>query len=215
MDTNEILRKSLEHFKQLRQKKIEDLAAEIAGFDTTIRQLQIQLGEMPDEPSLPFAPPQGSTVTEPKSATQQIVVTGAYKFRPDEFFGMPQADAARGYLERIGHAMSLDDIFTAITGGGCKVGGADPKRTLLSVLGGNKRDFVNTGGGNWGLRKFYPNMPKLGRPEGSTPSKKASAKRGGAKKSVKRNAKPALKPKMEKPIEVHAPMADDQSGVVQ
>jgi DNA-directed RNA polymerase delta subunit len=119
---------------------------------------------------------------------------------------MSQADAARAYLEKIGHAMPLEDIFKAVTSGGCKVGGADPKRTLSITLFQSKRDFVNTGGGNWGLRKFYPNMPKLGRPEGMIPIKKASAKRG-SKKSAKRRAKPktnAVKPKMNNPVNVSA-----------
>ncbi len=213
MESNDFLKKALEHWKQHRQKRIEEMLAEIAALDTTIRQHQTQLGETSEDLPSPLTI-QGSTGAEAKPSAMQTAV-GAYKPRSDEFFGKPQAEAARAYLEKIGYAMSLDDIFKAITHGGCKVGGADPKRTLLVTLSQSKRDFVNTGGGNWGLRKFYPNMPKLGRPEGSIPIKKASAKRGRKKAAAQRIAKTkAVKPKIQNPA-AGADPAEEQSQVVQ
>jgi len=215
MEQNDFLKKSLEHWKQQRQKRIEEMLTEIAALDTTIRQHQIQLGEKPEDLPSPLAMGQGPKGPEIKIPAAHTV-TGDYKPRADEFFGKGQAEAAREYLERIGHAMSLDAIFQAIVNGGCKVGGADPKRTLLVVLSAGKRDFVNTGGGNWGLRKFY-NMPKLGRPEGTVPSKKSSTKRE-AKKSTRRSAKTkttaAAKAKAPVP-RPSTPLAEEQSSVVQ
>lgn len=215
MDSNDFLKKGLEHWKQQRQARIEEMLAELADLDITIRQHEMQLGEAPEDLPSPFAAQALGGVKVTKPVVLQAG-SGSYKPRADEFFGKPQAEAARLYLEKIGHAMSLDDIFLAITSGGCKVGGADPKRTLLVTLSQSKRDFVNTGGGNWGLRKFYPNMPKLGRPEGAIP-KKASTKRAkskSAKRNVKTKAK-ATKPKMLNSARVAASGADEQDQVVQ
>jgi len=175
MATNEFLKESLEHFKQQKQSKLQELRA----LDITIRQIQKQLGEVPDD--------QEDTLLLPSVADVKSNVVGqaggTYKPRADEFFGMSQAEAARTYLEKIGHASLLEDILRGITGGGCKVGGADPKKTLYIALVQNKRDFVPIGSGNFGLRKFYPNMPKLGRPEGG----------GGQPKKAKRRMKKVVK----------------------
>lgn len=205
MATNEFLKETLEHFKQQRAAKLE----EVRALDITIRQIQMQIGEPLDQPDLAFA---SGAIAEFKNTPMipQPSSNANYKPRVDEFFGKSIAEAARMYLEKIGHAMLVDDILKAITSGGCKVGGADPKRTLSITLGQGKREFVGTGGGNYGLRKFYPDMPKLGRPEGSIPTKKAKAKRG-AKKAAKRSAAPRAhlaKPKAYDATEVGAAVSE-------
>jgi hypothetical protein len=195
----------LEHFTEQRAAKLEELRL----VEITIRQIQKQLGEAPEEPSELVAATPGTPAAQIKPATGHSG-TVVYKPRPDEFFGMSQAEAARTYLEKIGHAVLLDDLLKAVTSGGCKVGGADPKKTFYIGLVQNKRDFVPTGNGYFGLRKFYPNMPKLGRPEGTAPSKKASAKRG-AKKSARHKANPKanrVKPKAHDPAEVRAAVSE-------
>jgi hypothetical protein len=175
MATNEFLKETLEHYKQQRQAKVDELRT----LDITIRQLQVDLGE-PVEMLDPFA---GTGTTSEVKTPMATPLSVNYKPRVDEFFGMSIAEAARTYLEKVGHAMSVEEILRTITGGGCKVGGADPKRTLSITLAQGKREFVSTGGGNFGLRRFYPNMPKLGRPEGSVPAKKTG--RRSAKKAAK------------------------------
>ena len=187
MATNEILKQSLEHFRQQRQKKIDDMLVELRAIDTTIRTIQIQLGEPPDELSgLGIV---GLPTTETPVPALGERAQRAYNPRADEFFQMSQAEAARTYLEKIGHAVPLEEILKAIIAGGCKVGGADPKRTLSIVLSQGKRDFVSTGGGNFGLRKFY-NMPKLGRPEAAAQPKKKAKGKNSPKKPTKRLPKP-------------------------
>ncbi|MEO8096078.1 MAG: hypothetical protein ABI811_00130 [Acidobacteriota bacterium] len=183
MATPEYLKESLEHFKQQRQAKIEELRI----LDITIRHIQQQVGETPepiqsDLTFSPFAIPQ-----EPKVTGTGQSVGANYKPRADEFFGVAIGEAAKAYLEKVGHAVLVEDILRVITSGGCKVGGADPKRTLAIMLLQNKREFVSTGGGNFGLRKFYPNMPKLGRPEASAQSTRAT--KSVAKKPAKRRAR--------------------------
>lgn len=76
----------------------------------------------------------------------------------DEFFGMTHGDAARKYLEKIGKAVSLEELVDALNKGGCKVGGTEPKRTLYISLVRNTREFAKVPGGYIGLRKFYPNL---------------------------------------------------------
>ena len=164
MANNEFLKETLEHYKQQRQAKVDELRT----LDITIRKLQADLGE-PVEILEPFAG--GGAIVEINAPTA-TPVSVPYKPRVDEFFGMSIAEAARTHLEKIGHAVSVEEILRTITGGGCKVGGADPKRTLSITLAQGKREFVSTGGGNFGLRRFYPNMPKLGRPEGSIQQKR-------------------------------------------
>jgi hypothetical protein len=191
MDSNDFLKKSLEHFKQQRQAKIEELKM----LDITIRHLQQQTGEVLEPPQelgvMQSVPLLDSNLARPAQPAGEN-----YKPRPDEFFSLSIAEAARTYLEKVGHAMSVDDILRVITSGGCKVGGADPKRTLSITLSMAKREFVATGNGNYGLRVFYPNMPKLGRPEGGT----RAGKKGPAKRKTKVKTSTQQKAKaMEKP----------------
>jgi hypothetical protein len=194
MATQEHLKESLEHFKQQKQAKLDELRM----IELMIRGLQQQVGEIPEQQSqtdVLAALPSGFALFEAKATQRQDNPAGEnYKPRPDEFFSLSIADAAKAYLDKVGHAMAVDDILRVITGGGCRVGGADPKRTLSITLSMAKREFVATGSGNYGLRRFYPNMPKLGRPEGViVPKKKAKAK-----PSPKRASKPQPKPKLEK-----------------
>jgi hypothetical protein len=52
------------------------------------------------------------------------------KLRDDEFTGMTYQDAAKNYLERVGHAVSMEELLAALRDGGCPVGGINPKKTL-------------------------------------------------------------------------------------
>jgi hypothetical protein len=154
MATNEILKQSLEHFRQQRQRKVEELRA----LDTTIQQLQLQLGETPDVLELSVS--SATAVSDSVAAN-----TGApYNPRADEFFGMSQSEAAKAFLERVGRAVSLDELVRGLKSGGCKVGGVDPKKTLYISLVRNVREFVPVQSGVIGLRKFYPNVTRPGRP---------------------------------------------------
>ena len=89
------------------------------------------------------------------------IVTQA-EIKPDDFFGMSQGDAARKYLEMVGHAVELEKLVEVLKKGGCKVGGADPKRTLYISLVRDTRNFVPPQTGYIGLRKFYPHLKPAG-----------------------------------------------------
>jgi hypothetical protein len=53
--------------------------------------------------------------------------------RPDEFTGKAYLDSAKIYLERVGHAVPVDDLLDALKRGGSPVGGKTPKKTLRNA----------------------------------------------------------------------------------
>src|SRR4051794_3910578 len=151
-DNDSSLRQTLEFFIAERAKKME----EVKRFDLTIMQLRQSLGEPTENGEhveLGVYAPSASTALTPTSKP----TGGRVSIRPDEFFGLQYSDAARNYLRKAGHAVSLEDLLEALRNGGCKVGGSDPKRVLYISLVRNTRDFVPTGNGFIGLREFYPN----------------------------------------------------------
>ena len=140
----EHLRKTLEHYRQQRQQKLE----EVQGVDLMIRQLERDLGDSPtEETSLPSDDP------NPTNLPRFRVVSS---IRPDEFFGMSQNDAAKAYLRKMGRAISMDELVTALQRGGAKLGGADPKKTLYVSMSRNpKKEFVWPSKDHIGLAEFY------------------------------------------------------------
>jgi len=170
MPTAESLRDTLNYFKQQREKKLQEARA----FDVTIQQLERELGENPDSGELSIN--LGDSL--PPMVERVEVSTNGRKpeIRPDEFFGMTQAEAARKYLKRVGHAVSFDELVSALQAGGCKVGGDNPKKVLYISLIRNTRDFVPPQPGYIGLREFYPGVARLGKEKPQKSSKKRAGK---------------------------------------
>jgi len=90
---------------------------------------------------------------------QNGAVSGARpKLRDDEFTGMTYKDAAKCYLEKVGHAVSMEELLDALRDGGCPVGGVSPKKTLyISLVRGREFKPVPGKSGMLGLRSFYQN----------------------------------------------------------
>jgi len=151
MGANDSLKQTLEHFTQLKLRKLEELNA----LELTIRHLRRELGEEEEGTgdTLSFTP-----LIENRLENKLLIGEKEPDTRPDEFFGMTQGDAAKIYLEKIGHAVSMEDLIQALSAGGCTVGGVDPKKTLYISLVRNTREFVPVKSGYLGLRKFYPNL---------------------------------------------------------
>jgi len=128
--------------------------------------------------------------------------------RPDEFFGMTYTTAAAAYLERVGHAVSMDELLNALNQGGCPVGGKEPRKTLYISLIRAVKTFVPIPGksGYLGLRKFYPNLKAAKEEkEDKQPKRKRRRRRRLQKKGATAEgltvvrAKPGPKAKKEKP----------------
>jgi hypothetical protein len=192
--TNESLRKTLEHYLQQKSSKLE----EVRQLDLIIARLSRDLGETPAEPQLAESP--GDSMPEWRENVELQLLPNV---RPDDFFGMTYTAAAKAYLDKVGHAVSMDQIVDALGRGGCPVGGKDPKKTLYISLIRDVRNFVNIPGrsGYLGLRKFYPNLkaanrddkePKAKRRRGRRKTVEAKAKAKKAMISAKEKSRPAV-----------------------
>jgi hypothetical protein len=192
MASTESLRETLEHFRQQLQRKRE----EVGRLEFTVNQLEVELGEYAEESNgdakiastLPTTPHEIRPEQNPPANGKRPDI------RPDEFFGKSHGEAARLYLTRVGHAVTLDELLDGLKRGACKVGGADPKKVLyVSLLRNNGRDFVSVGGGFVGLRSFYPNLK-------SSPTKPPASRK--PKKAVKPGVKASIRTKAVKKARV-------------
>ena len=183
MSANDNLKPALEHYRQKRAALLE----EIRKISLTIKQLEIDLGEPPsdDRPISIYDSFRVSSDELPENSS--VTPTGRpVEIRRDEFFGKTQSDAAKAYLSKVGHAVSIDELVAKLQAGGCKVGGANAQHTLYVSLVRNTREFVPVGDGFIGLRRFYPNLKtasakiavkgKRGRPKGKRKVKKLLVK---------------------------------------
>jgi hypothetical protein len=61
-------------------------------------------------------------------------VTGARpKLRYDGCTGMTYKDAAKSYLEKVGHAVSMEELLDALRDGGCPVGRKESKNLATQI----------------------------------------------------------------------------------
>lgn len=180
MADNEYLKKTLEHYRQQRQVKANELHA----LDLFIAQLERDSGQPHSTPATPsMIPLMGA---KPDSTSQQ---KGRVEIRPDEFVGMTQSEAAKAYLTKVGHGIPLDDLVTALRNGGAVLGGADPKRTLYVSLARNPQKWFVFVNDVIGLRSFYPNLGKGGTPRVGNANKAARKKAKRAPRKTEKQAK--------------------------
>jgi hypothetical protein len=129
------------------------------------------------------------SVSDRKSMSDSVSLSNngrSSDVRPDEFFGMSQSDAARAYLNKVGRAVSFDQLVQVLRRGGAEVGGAEPKKTLyVSLMRNPKGEFVIPSEGHVGLRVFYPGLPKAGRTPKAKKGKKAKRRQKGASPAKK------------------------------
>jgi hypothetical protein len=196
MPTNESLRQTLDHYRG--QEK--QLLADLQTVRLMITRLERDLGEPPSG-----AESQVNLSDSLPLMGERVEITNGRKpeIRPDEFFGMTQAEAARKYLKRIGHAISFDDLVAALQAGGCRVGGDNPKKVLYISLVRNTRDFVPPQQGYIGLREFYPGGGGASRSLREKP--KPTKKQSRSKKATKKQAKSKASKTKEPPIPARQP----------
>jgi len=174
METNDHLRKTLDHYRQQRQQKLDELRP----LELMIRQLEHDLGEASSN----------NGISEIKSLPDGVLDTASFNrqqpaIRPDEFFTMTQSDAAKNYLKKVGHAISFDELVGALRKGGAQLGGADPKRTLYVSLARNpNKEFVWPSPDHIGLSEFYPGRARATAMPGNRLKKNARKKKPGGKR---------------------------------
>lgn len=192
MAASDYLRQTLEHYRQQRQAQLEELRKT----EALIAHFEKELGE-------------ASTTELTQSGIEFVNLSAdirppeprASDVRPDEFYGMTQTQAAKAYLQRMKRAVSIEQIVEALKNGGAQLGGADPKKTLYVSLARNpERQFVIPREGFFGLREFYPNLPKtVSKPKKSGPGRRA-ARKGHKSKPDRARKQIAPKQQSEKPI---------------
>src|SRR6266550_6171217 len=123
MSNNDPLRAALEHYRQRRSTILEELRK----IDLTIRQLEADTGEASDDRPDNYGPPAAESLAERPFAGSGKSLPSV---RHDEFFGMTQSDAARAYLAKVGHAVSMEQLVSGLRAGGCKVGAANARHSL-------------------------------------------------------------------------------------
>jgi hypothetical protein len=208
MANNDWMQTALQHYREKREQILEQLSPELLfefrNLELMIHKLEQDLGTGPQ-----------IVVSDPPYATSGVPVftqnvpskpSAKTEIRADEFFAMTISEAARAYLNRVGHAVSLEEMLDKLRAGGCKVGGANPKQTLYISLVRNTRDFVPTGNGFIGLRSFYPGL-KAGAIKNGDKQKKTKGKQKAktkAKKASKLLAKNTPKPPKAAPEETPA-----------
>jgi hypothetical protein len=181
MANNDIVRQTLEYYRQQRDSK----ATEVARLNFMISQLEADLGESPSTPSSETA------LTGEIAAASRSFSPAAREpeLRRDEFVGLTQVAAVKAYLNKIKRAVPLDQLAEAIKRGGATLGGAVPTKTLYVSLARNpNRDFVFLDDDYIGLREFYPSLPKASTARNANgkktkPSRKAKTKTAAPKKT--------------------------------
>lgn len=160
-------------------KKREGLLAELAKVNTAIGAIEELSGSPPSMPT--SAGNSAILESTPVSLSKESPPKELGAIRPDEYFGLSQGQAAKKYLQRVGHAVSIDEIIKGITQGGIKLAG-DTRKNLYITLVRNTAEFVLVGPNTFGLREFYPHL-RRGKKENKliTPKKR----RGRPPKSTK------------------------------
>jgi len=90
-----------------------------------------------------------------------------------EFFQKSQPEAARAFLEKVGHPVKTQTILEALVKGGVTVGGKDAskKMNLYTILH-RSQDFALIAKDTWGLVGWPGVAKKEKESNGDTPSKK-------------------------------------------
>lgn len=151
------LRKTLEHYRKLRQQKLDEIKPildSLKPIESMIRQLESDLNE-PTSLTEPLNNAIGMSI-ERDGNPSESAPKKHLGLRPDEFFGLSQSDAAKAYLRKVGHAIPFDELVAALQRGGAKLGGKDPKKVLYVSLARNPRkEFVWPSQDHISLAEFY------------------------------------------------------------
>lgn len=184
MNNEKELRVALERLLAERETKVADLAQ----LDSAIEGLRKILGEPAS-----YGEIQGVGKDAVPPSIKELGRQSRQPFiRPDQFFGLSHTAATESYLKMVGYAVHLDQILDVLTKGGITIGGSDPKKNLYTELIRATKKFVLVSPYTFGLREFYPNLPKKSRKEAT---KKSRPKKRGKAKSRMAQVKKKLVPK--------------------
>jgi len=152
---DDVLRQTRQYYIE----KLKEKASEIRPLVARITTLDQDLGDGTDFMGIIIGEGMGDT-TGNSPAVSSLTGSGPRpKLRPDEFTGKTYFQSAKSYLERVKHAVEIDEILDALKRGGSPVGGKTPKKTLYISLVRSKEFAPIPGQKNYvGLRSWYPNL---------------------------------------------------------
>jgi hypothetical protein len=158
------------------------LLERLAGVEKEREELRIAIRVIAGR-DFDFSAVAGAQKSDPGEATASAAngPSRRIEIRPDKYFGLSQHQAARRYLQELGHADKLQHIADALGEGGVEIGGTSPLGTLRAVLTRDSKVFVRVGPGTFGLREFYPQL-------GNKPQHEIRMKGSGKKKAAKKKA---------------------------
>ena len=167
MSEDDILRQSRQYYID----KITTKAAEIGPWIKKIMMFDQDLNETTDILGVLTGDSDSATVLPGVGTSSASKVRP--KLREDEFTGKPYSESVKSYLDRVGHAVSMEELLDALKKGGSPVGGNYQKKTLyISLVRG--REFTPIPGqpGFIGLRKWYPNLKSGNEKKGTEKKRK-------------------------------------------
>lgn len=126
----------------------------------------------------------------------------AQPIRPDEYLGAEPLDAAKQYMQAVGHAIHFDEIADAVQRGGAAIQGANWREKLEISLVRSAYGVVKVQDKTYGLRSFY-NDEQLKR------LRQARRPRDEKKKKTAKKRGKANSPKLAKPSKVEASDSKD------
>lgn len=152
-------REALEIMIQEYRKKVETYEAMISEWER-------ELGRPPQPMNANLNPKGESNREEQRAKTpgsDPISLVRDY-----QFFGKTQPEAARMFLELVGHPLKTEQIMDGIEKGGVTVGGQNKQKKITNfyTILGRSKDFAIVRRGIWGLTSW----PGVVKKENDTPS---------------------------------------------
>lgn len=147
---------TLDEFKNELAEKLADIVSLLAMIHHLEDRIGVPRSPLPETVINfigPSSPSQGGT-TASQTIRRQAGATGK-SIRPDQFLGDAPLDAAKKYLEMVGHAVHFDEIADAIQKGGAAVKGHDWRDKLEVSLVRSVYEVVKVQDKTFGLTSFY------------------------------------------------------------
>jgi hypothetical protein len=139
---------------EMLRKMIEEYGRKIEIYQLMIREWEIELGTNGTSH-------EAETYAAPLDKHKQDNGDPLLLVKEYQFYSKSQPDAAKLFLEKVGHPLKTADIIAGIEKGGVKIGGKTPKdkKTNLYTILHRSEDFALVGKDAWGLTS-WPNVKK-------------------------------------------------------
>jgi hypothetical protein len=141
----------------------EALALMIQEYRKKIETYQAMIDEWERELGQPAAAAyQKADTTTDQSKSKSIPGANPVSLIRDyQFWGKSQPEAAKAFLELVGHPLKTEAIMEGIEKGGLKVGGQTKQKKILNLytILGRSKDFATVARSTWGLTS-WPGVTK-------------------------------------------------------